>query len=109
MSLSVGRVGRVGSSAVSAVSSRNYAYQVGKASEVSEAYTERISGIDATHQVDPTDPVKYATADRGQAQASKEANAGFNDLAETFETGGYDRAGDAYAYSVVGKNYDEFV
>ena len=112
MSSSIGRIGRVGSissSAVSAVSQRSFAYQVSNTSDVSKAYTERISGIDAASQVDPVDPVKYATAARGKAQASKDANAGFNDLAETFEMGGYTRAGGAYEYSVVGKNYDEFV
>lgn len=109
MSLSVGRVGRVSGSTVSAVSSRNYAYQVANESKVSEAYTERISGIDATQQVEPADPVQYATAARNQIQASKDAEAGFNDLAETFETGGYDSAGGSYSYSVVGKNFDEFV
>ncbi|MQN01780.1 MAG: hypothetical protein DUD27_04270 [Lachnospiraceae bacterium] len=102
MGLSIGRVGRISGS-------RNYAFKVGSTSEVSKAYTERISGIDAATDVAPADPVKYATAARGQVQADKEAEAGYNDLAETFKTGGYDSAGSAYSYSVVGRNYDEFV
>lgn len=109
MSLSVGRVSGVSSSAVSSVGTRNYAYSVANESKVSSAYTERISGIDPTQAVDPADPVKYASAARGrQAEASKEASAGFNDLASSFATGGYDNSGSSYAYSVVGKNYDEF-
>ena len=109
MSSSIGRIGSVGSVSVSPVSQRSFAYQVGNTASVSKAYTERISSVDPASQVDPVDPVKYATAARGKAQASKEANAGYNDLAETFETGGYTRSGGAYEYSVVGKNYDEFV
>lgn len=111
MSLSVGRINGVSATAVSSVGTRNYAYQVGNESKVSSAYTERISGIDPSQAVDPADPVKYASAARGQlkaAEASKQADAGYNDLASTFNIGGYDGSGSSFAYSVVGKNYDEF-
>lgn len=110
MSLSVGRVSGVSTSSVSSVSTRNYAYNVSNRSEVSDVYTERISGIDPSQAVDPASPVKYASATRGREKAleSKEASAGFNDLAASFNVGGYDGSGSSYAYSVVGKNYDEF-
>lgn len=110
MSLSVGRVSGVSTSSVSSVGTRNYAYHVSNQSEVSDVYTERISGIDPSRAVDPASPVKYASAAKGRqkAQESKDASAGYNDLASTFNIGGYDDSGSSFAYSVVGKNYDEF-
>lgn len=109
MSLSVGRVGRVSSSGVSSVSTRDYAYAIGNRSQVSDVFTERMAGIDQVQDVGLVEPVKYATAARSQAMASKAANAGYNDLADTFAYAGYDSAGGSYSYAQVGKNFDEFV
>ena len=110
MSLSVGRVSGVSTSSVSSVGTRDYAYNVSNRSEVSDVYTERISGIDPSQAVDPASPVRYASATRGREKAleSKKASAGFNNLASSFNVGGYDGSGSSYAYPVVGKNYDEF-
>ncbi|GEM_PF-770338 len=110
MSLSVGRISGISASAVSAAGTRNYAYRLSDRSEVSDVYTERISGIDPSEAVDPVGPVRYADAARSsrQLQDKRDISAGYNDLAAGFETGGYDSSGSSYAYSVAGKNYDEF-
>ncbi|MDD6380961.1 MAG: hypothetical protein PUG04_04645 [Lachnospiraceae bacterium] len=110
MSLSIGRISGISTSPLSAVGTRNYAYNVSNESEVSDVYAKRISNIDPSQEVDPVSPVKYASAARSSDKAaeSKEASAGFNDLASAFQIGGYDNSGSSYAYSVVGKNYDEF-
>ena len=116
----IGGIGAIGAystsmSPIEPVSRMNY--QVKNQSEVSDAFSEsasRIGGADPMGAVGLAQPVQYANSTYNpdaiteKANASVEANAAYNSLANSFAgaTTGYDASSAALAYQSVGGNLD---
>ena len=114
--MAVGAISPVGAlGGVSYVAPVNNSFRISNRSDVSDAYKTRIQESAQAGKVEPSDPVKYATASMqtqpvSRAGQTQEVAKAYNDIAQSFGSAntGYDSAAAAATYSTVGSSFDMY-